>query len=755
MYLHRRLRLGLCVGPLMFAGIVTSADAQLDLQKKGPVVLHGGAGAVEIALTNKGASAISLDLKYGPFKDKTSQTTLAAPKVTFTMEAGGVEVPKNIDKGDTLQVEVNVSNLTGAGIGQVHLFNGKTPLGDLETVALDVPFNISIDGAGTSDKPLAFISGTAVEIALKNGDAETYPVEWTFQVAGTRYCGKTILAPNGATRIPITPLDGLFSWRDSVHPALKSGLLSVRLQDPDQVPKELLPARSLPVSLQMMRSDPGWTTIWSYWYAAILLLIGGILSLLGSSVLPNALRKISLLGQVAELADRTSSVSTRVDSYLRVLLRLERKNIDILLKATQLYWLTTSDRLDEASADIDKLTKRLEIAERLDQLRRDLEAASETAPPSVIDEVDTQLQLAASQLHSFALPDDSLAAAKVFLDKAEVSLAIADNHDALAKLIAESFKNLQTRVKEFPDDDYDDLKNALPGIFKILDKPFDDPKNITYEMAFAIDHSIAAIHTIFDYAMVIASTPVAGSDNCPDPGKGATQREHECELIALLGTMSWQALREARTLVREMRENIYEKDVLEEIGKEGQAEAVFDTQRARPYLPVYFSISFKDPRFNTAAAINRLACKWDFPTDLQEHGWKVCHFFSGNEPELAGGKKATIIVTIQSQRVAEDLGPLQDSTEANIEGAMTGLKTLRSVLEIQSGRRPVEHSRAVAEGLRFSIAFGVALAGLLAGALGQFQKLDFVPATLAIVALGFGADSIKNLLTQPAKKTAS
>ena len=40
----------------------------------------------------------------------------------------------------------------------------------------------------------------------------------------------------------------------------------------------------------------------------------------------------------------------------------------------------------------------------------------------------------------------------------------------------------------------------------------------------------------------------------------------------------------------------------------------------------------------------------------------------------------------------------------------------------------------------------------MSGALSQLGKLDFVPATIAIVALGFGADSIKNLLTQPRKK---
>ena len=50
--------------------------------------------------------------------------------------------------------------------------------------------------------------------------------------------------------------------------------------------------------------------------------------------------------------------------------------------------------------------------------------------------------------------------------------------------------------------------------------------------------------------------------------------------------------------------------------------------------------------------------------------------------------------------------------------------------------------------LRFAIAFGVALAGLLSGALEQLQKLDIVPAAIAIIGLGFSASAVKNLLTQ-------
>jgi hypothetical protein len=74
---------------------------------------------------------------------------------------------------------------------------------------------------------------------------------------------------------------------------------------------------------------------------------------------------------------------------------------------------------------------------------------------------------------------------------------------------------------------------------------------------------------------------------------------------------------------------------------------------------------------------------------------------------------------------------------------------LRTTIVLERTAR-TDKARLVAEVLRFLIAFGIALAGLVSGALDQLSKLDFIPATIAILALGFGANSIKNLLTQPA-----
>ncbi|MGD0095771.1 MAG: hypothetical protein ABSB60_04710 [Terracidiphilus sp.] len=748
--------------PVLLACLAPTTKAQLRLVSNEPVILRSGSGAARFVLTNSGKSALPLALNAGTFLDLTSHARLPMPKVTFALEAGAAALPAQIVPGQSLQIVASVSNLAGTTAADAKLFNQNDEIGQLDAVAVDVPLNITLDGNGTPEKPLKFTYGRTVALTLKNGGTEFFSLDWRFQLGGTVVkTDHVILIPNGRSRIQLSPPKEVYSWKDFIRPTERNGLLIVSQRGPHGVSSDLLPVEAIPVTLTMMRLGPDWTEVLFAIYVMIFLLLGGLLSLLGSSVLPNILKKVALHRQINDLADRTSSVSARVDSYLRVLLRLERAKIARALNEVGPLSLSSGERFEDVSISIDRLAKRLVVAERLDELRRRFTDASATAPPSITDDIDRTLQSASNQLHSFSLPDEDVNAANLQLSKAEAALALLDDSAAQAKLIATNFKQLKDRIDSFPAAYYADLKQALPGIFAVLDSPFEDPANIVQPMFFAIDHAIAAAHAALDYAMVRATVPEGKSLNCAQPGKSSKERllDHECELIDMLSTLSWKSLRAATTLVQEMREDIYEADILAEIDKvraDGtkRVRVEFDTQKARPFLPVYFTVSFDDPRFCAAAALNRLAFKWSFPGDLTEDGPRVCHYFLGDEPLQNGsegeeathrksgkkpfrlkknGRKVRIAVSVQSHK--------------NLDAA----DTIEGVLEIQPPK-PHQATRAFAEAVRFLIAFGVALAGLEAGALDQLAKLDFFPATLAVVALGFGADSIKNLLTQSPKK---
>jgi hypothetical protein len=772
-----------------------TATAQLRVAATEPVILRDGAGAALLALRNDGKTALPFkltDLRVGIFTDETSRAKLDGPKVTFTPEAGTNPQPSanasgqfSIAPGLSLRIVASISGMTGSSAARTTIFYQGAALGGLLAVAVDVPLNVALDGDGTEEKKLDFAYGHSAIITLKNNGKEFQTLDWRFFIGGSEEkSGTVVLTPGGDSRIVFAPTLEVYSWKDYVRPSAQTAYLLLRPHAPEGVPGDLFPVETLPVSLSMTRLGPDTTEFASGGYVLLLLLIGGFLSFLVGTILPNTFKKIDLARQLDVLHDRTSSVSTHVDSYLRVLLRVERKKIEIQLKDVGWFTPSAAAKFDDVKLAINRLDRRLKVTERLDELRREFENTSPSAPPSIMDAIDITLQLAADQLHPYALTDDNEKAANKLLDKAAASLALLDDDNTLAKQIAENFKLVKTRQESFskpkPNAILEELESKLPGIFEILGKPFGDPKQISRPMFFAIDHSLAAILTAQDYVMVQNSIQTDKSIPESEREKSAMRKllAREPKLIELLGTLSWKSLRAARNLVQQMRENVYEDDVFEEMQKIRESEekdkskrAVyisFDKQKTRPYQPVNFSIAFNDPKYAGSAAFNNLVFHWKFPEELHEEGARVCHYLRLEEPpaELAGrfaricrcltgpvrriaswllgwwcgegmpcgkGVKKAIFVTVQSPSVVK--------RAVTIDGE----------IEVEPPERQKDSHHWV-ELLSFVVTFGVALAGLEAGAQDQLAKLDFLPATIAIVALGFGADAVKNLLTPTPKK---
>jgi len=723
---------------LLTCGTMVAA-AQLRLSAPDPVVLHNGDGTVAVQLFNVGTAPVPLALQAGKFVDDTSQSALPGSTTTFAPMAGGT-LPATIAPGTQVQLEANVSHLTGAGVASVLVFNGTNSVGRLHAVEADAPMNLSISGPGMPRDRLALINNTNAQVAIKNNDTTAYPVGWSFEIGGrVLQSGVLQIAPHGTAHINLLPTPDLYSWVDYVHPANKTAQLLLAMQGPPEVPREVLPQRTLQVNVQMLRMNAGWTSIAWHVFVMLVLLLGGLLSLIGNSVLPSILRKIHLRRQIAELGERMRSLSPRVEPYLRTLLRMERKRLALLLNRCWAIGPSAGERLDSVSAALTRLDKRLKAATRLDEMRRKLDEVIATAPPSITDEIHNRLEQAAAHLHLFVLTDEEVHAAGRILDGEEKNFAMLSDMDALARMIATNFRDLKVRQKFLPYSYYSDLKAALPGLFELMSQPFDDFRNIPKQMMFAVDYGISAIQMTFDYAILRAGTAEASG--------GARERllARQPELIELLGTLSWQALHDLRALLQEMRENLYEQDVLEEIDRPGQARIVYDPRTVRAFAPILFSIRFKDPRFNDATALRRLNFKWEFPNEMLDQRWKVSHFFKGNE--LKGSDEPNVAVTVR----VESHTSLKAIKDDRKESTRALRNSLTAAIDVLRAERPT-YSRAFAEAVRFLIAIGVALAALLSGVLNQINKLDFVPGVIAILLLGFGVDSIKNLLVQTSRR---
>ena len=754
----RRFPVGLLVATCCAAQTSTTIELR---QPNGPILLKSGSGSGEFILHNGNSKELPLNLHAGVVEDAGAHTSLDKAKVALTVEATGAAPPKTISGNTDLAMVATLSGIDGASVAKIRFFNGADDAGSLETTAADAPMNITITGDGAvAATPLIFEGARPAHLTLKNGDAESYPITWSFRAGRLEQSGSTTLPANGTATILLRPTNSIYSITDDIRPSSRTGRLEIMLGAGDQE-TGTGPRRELPVNLTMQALSSNATTLLSDAYVIVCLLFGGIISLLASAVLPNSLRKSEFRRQLRDLANCTSGVSLRVDSNLRVLLRLERNSIHEALRSTWVIFPSAGTSLDDIATDIDQLSKRLAVAERIDDLRQRLEAVYSCSPPTIVEEVDACLQAAANAMHSYALSITDIDVATKNLDDATTLLASLNDADQMAKLVAQKFSELKTRVANFLP--YaEDLKKALPGVFAIVREPFDNAKNISPRMVYGIDYCVAAVHTALDFAVVRQEVPKPAIQaqgaaanaapveyEVPEPANDVVEiaKKHQPELERLLGAMGWHSLREARLLVQEMREGVYSDDILREVAAK-RAWVRFETQTARPFLPINFYVDFLKWGRDTRAAMERLSFRWTFPSQLEEEGTRVCHYFlkdvpGTNDPD---GKKFPRNLCVQAtvQKKDSALGPAAPKPAT--------AEMLQGEIRLDETTSNVDRSRVLAELLRFLVAFGVALAGLLSGGVEQLAKLGLIPATFAIIGLGFGADAVKNVLTQPSAK---
>ncbi len=100
----------------------------------------------------------------------------------------------------------------------------------------------------------------------------------------------------------------------------------------------------------------------------ILLNLGAAGSWALSLTLPNVKRRGVLAGQIAVLAERTHNLSAKIDSSLRVLLRVQRLRLFNSLSKGSSWSPATSTNLDEVQSGVSSLDRQITMVERIDRI---------------------------------------------------------------------------------------------------------------------------------------------------------------------------------------------------------------------------------------------------------------------------------------------------------------------------------------------------------------------------------------------------
>jgi hypothetical protein len=693
-----------------------------------------------LTVRNEANEDAPVRLAVADFVSRTTQRGLGTQTELFS--GAGTEgspcLEQTLKAGETLRVRLQVTKLSEAGesVAVLHV-NGDAH--ELRARALDVAFNVTVlqDAA---DKPaIRFEKDHGRKLLVKNDDAHTYPVAWTIFLPDESevLAGRATLPPRSTVPISLDApraawirrwFEGLF--KDDVRPAYVmlsfEPELGATVADAHRSSAGL-PTRTLATELRLVRWSEGAKAFFGNGIVFLVLLAGGVFSLILGLAVPNRLRRIDLDSRLDGVLRDIRGISGQTDSRLRVALRVERLRLVETVRATRMLSPDTAEQLQKVSVEVAVLARRAGIASGLDAVVRRLAAlrqATSSVPPTRIDAADAALQEAIRLLETASPSEVELQKAEAAVQQASaLATPVADADPAFATRLAGHFKELRA--------DFDPggkigrreacqrLRQQLGDLFDTLGDPeHENPEKIGPGKYHWLDTSVEKLFVLRHYVLRL-------DDAKQDAPRQGRIQAVEADLVQLLRSQNWNALRKARSLRRACEQDIFVSDVGAQLEK-GAVHVEWDPWAVQPNERTRLSVRFAAPGFDECEARREFACVWNFgPRVGTENGWDIVHYFR-NAAEAKG--------TVEFRRLSDGVTVASLPFEVPILNARA--------------RAGWWTDRATVETGRLALALVIAVLALLAGAREQLLKVDVGFGLLAVFLLGFGADTIKSLFTK-------
>ncbi|MGA8875676.1 MAG: hypothetical protein WB555_09080, partial [Candidatus Korobacteraceae bacterium] len=164
-----------------------------------------------------------------------------------------------------------------------------------------------------------------------------------------------------------------------------------------------------------------------------------------------------------------------------------------------------------------------------------------------------------------------------------------------------------------------------------------------------------------------------------------------------------------------------------------------EVSATRVYEPTQLRVRFCKEQLNYSAALQDITPIWNFGHDdlTPEEGWDVVHYFP---------RPREYTVTVKFQR---RLGGFL--TYADPETDSPDVVYVMDVINAALSELGVTLLAAGLNIVWLLVALVPALLALYTGAIDQLNKLDAIPALIAVFTAGFTSDQVKNVLTQKPK----
>jgi hypothetical protein len=579
-----------------------------------------------------------------------------------------------------------------------------------------------------------------VEVPLKNSDTVNYLVRWTLKV-GDLACTpsggenpKEIKASSSATLTCDLPLDRTEWFRSGFLKAdTRNAVLTLEsIAKPGMGAMALppQPRKELPGSLSIAFYDEATQEAVNMVWLLIVLLAGGVTSLLLGAGVANTLRRVKIRNRLREVDTRTRRLPGRMDPELSVAMKVESRRIREL--TTSQWWFSpdAADSLTQAETALARLEARAGVVAAMIPVLHTIHSPRGGGlPPSRIMMAEAKCHQAVQLLSRSGADDSDLTKAAGLVEESHLALdknALKDDvfsQDILGRETALRSRLWDTTAQPAA------VKSAFLAASKLWKAPFDGVLGATQDSVDPMEYVIRDLRAV---RLALLSEYIAAA-NSGGPALA--------DMITALQDNNWNGVRRAKILVAEALDGVT-VDQIKQALENGEVEIVRSQDKPDALDSVTLSLCFLDANLNGAAARRKFCPQWKFghsETGTQKpygaEAWEVRHFFPVSK------KKGEYEVEVS---VPDITAPVPDIT------APKGEKEAQPLLFQRKCRFTVE-GRQGKPGRRFWLELGRTAALMVMGAVVLQKGAQTVlansgiwTAALGILASGFTIDTLKS-----------
>jgi hypothetical protein len=707
-------------------------------------------GAPEIVIdrnTGTGSAAINLRSTAPLSGSLTGLANTAAeprPQLTFKADSSAAQgqtvYALTTDPAKITTVVATVTGVKQPGSFDADLAFDGNNFGKVKIIHL--PFAVTVDGPDPNKAELTLVDGEPATLTLKNDDPVAYPVIWRLNVGGNEICGDQLTLPAKGVgliqcnpSVPFTPsrIQDLFKVESTEGHSL---LLYPVLPGTNASFDKSSPWKIIPVKASLSHFGSSAQEFWGYVGIVGVLILGGLASLLLSQALPNRLRRLNIKERLMNTARTTANLTSGVGSKLQVLLRLERSRIFDMLESRNTFSPDFAGVAVRCNDNTTKLESRVALAQQVDVALERLEQKLTLGPPpSQIVVIEALIDDAKVLLAKTEPTDKDLEAAQTAITEAARRVDLLNEPDetfgqALAKRVADVQNDISTNFANDPV--FTQLNTALPGPYSRLRRVPNNTLTIPPPDCAELDMVVEKLLLMKEYVLLFEGTQ--------DQAMLQRLDQNKARLLGYLQLQSWPAMRSARLLMRQMKDDVYPERLRQALVAKS-AEIVMKPALAYDRAPLEFCVCFNSEALEKAAAREEWTCQWAFGDNLSENGWSASHYFLLRR---TNGFKAPAAADFVVRTTF-----LDDSGNVLNDPATNQAVTIEKPVNVRPSQQQwLFGDRARTELLKLMAALFIAVFALVSGAREQLMKLDILPGIIAVFTIGFGADTVKNLLTK-------